>query len=250
MVVWGAADLAQGDLGRSKGLNRRMAAVAAGLVLAALSFLTWRQIRVWRSSYDLWSHCLAVTKDNYMAEDYVGTALLVQAYQSTGQRYSNEALVHFENAVRINPRDPISHLNIGADLHEHGYLREAMPQYQAVLGLTSDPHLVLKALIDLGAVSHQLGDFAAGRQYYFQALKLQPGNEVAFMNLGKLAMDERIQQLAQSASAAPSATAYLQLGQLQQAAEHPQEARASYLHALQLDPKTEEARRALQTLSP
>ena len=245
IVVWGAADLAQ-----NKGFNLRTCVAATALALAALSFLTWRQIGVWHSSYDLWSHCLAVTKDNYMAEDYVGTALLLETFQATGQRYSDEALVHFKNAVRINPRDAISHLNLGADLHEHGYLREALAQYQAVLGLTRDPHLVVKALIDLGAVSHQLGDFAGGRQYYIEALKLQPGNEIAFMNLGKLAMDERIQQLAQSALAAPSAAAYLQLGELQQAAEHIPEARASYRQALKLDPRTAEARHALDTLSP
>jgi protein O-mannosyl-transferase len=244
MVVWGASDLAQ-----SRGFNVRASAAVAGLALAALSFLTWRQIAVWRSSYDLWAHALQVTKDNFMAEDYVGTALLVQTYEATGQRYSDEALLHFRNAVRINPRDPISHLNLGADLHEHGYLREAIPQYKAVLSLTSDPHLVIKSLIDLGAASHQLGDFAGGRQYYIEALKLDPGNEIAFMNLGKLAMDERIQQLALSASAKPSAAAYLRLGQLQQAAEHIPEARASYLRALKLDPKMAEARRALHPLS-
>jgi len=63
-------------------------------------------------------------------------------------------------------------------------------------------------------------------------------------------MDERIQQLAQSALAAPSAAAYLQLGELQQAAEHIPEARASYQQALKLDPRTAEARHALDTLSP
>jgi Flp pilus assembly protein TadD len=244
MIVWGIADLVQ-----IEGWNPRAAIAVAGIALVILSALTWRQIGVWRSSYDLWSHALTVTKDNYMAEDYVGTALLVQTYEATGQRYNDEALIHFQNAVRIKPQDAISHLNLGADLHEHGRLREAMQQYMIVLQLTRDPHLVEKSLIDLGAAAHQLGDFAQGREYYMQVLKMDPGNAVAFENLGKLAMDERIQELAQAASAKPSASAYFQLGQIQQGAEHTTDARASYVQALKLDPKSTEVKQALDSLS-
>jgi protein O-mannosyl-transferase len=244
MIVWGAADLVE-----ARGLNVRVAMALAALALAVLSLMTWRQIGVWNSSYDLWAHALEVTRDNFMAEDYVGTALLVENFEAKGQRYSDEALVHFQNAVRINPHDPISHLNLGADLHEHGRLREAVQQYEAVLPLTNDPHLVEKTLIDLGAVAHQLGDFARGRNYYLQVLKMDPGNEIALDNLGKLVMDERIQQLAASASTAPSPAAYLQLGQLQQAAGHTPEALASYQQALRLNPKSVEVHRALDSLS-
>ncbi len=243
MAVWGAADLAQ-----SKGFNFRMPIAIALLVLAALSFLSWRQIRFWRSSFDLWSHALVVTKDNFMAEDYVGTALLLQTYEATGKRYSEEASVHFQNAVRINPKDPFSHLNLAADLHEHGRLQEAIEQYKAVLDLTSDSHLVVKTLIDLGAAYHQLGDYASAEKYYREALRLEPHNPVIFTSLGKLGMDERIQELKASATAKPSAPAYLQLGQLQQAAGYSSDASASFQTALKLNPEFMEARKALNSL--
>ena len=244
ILVWGGFDLAQ-----NRKLELRAVGVVAGLALAVLSFMTWRQIGVWKSSYDLWSHALEVTTDNYMAENYVGTAELVQTFEATGQRFSPEALVHFKNAVRINPADPISHLNLGADLHEHGHLPEAIEQYKAVLQLTRDPHLVEKSLLDLGAAEQQLGHFPEGREYDLQVLKMDPSSEVALDNLGKLAMEEQIQQLAHKASAAPSATAYFQLGELQQGAQHIPDAIASYQEALKLDPKFQEARRALDALS-
>jgi tetratricopeptide (TPR) repeat protein len=244
ILVWGGFDLAQ-----NRKLELRAVGVVAGLALAVLSFMTWRQIGVWKSSYDLWSHALEVTTDNYMAENYVGTAELVQTFEATGQRSSPEALVHFQNAVRINPADPISHLNLGADLHEHGHLPEAIEQYKAVLQLTRDPHLVEKSLLDLGAAEQQLGHFPEGREYDLQVLKMDPSSEVALDNLGKLAMEEQIQQLARKASAAPSATAYFQLGELQQGAQHIPDAIASYQEALKLDPKFQEARRALDALS-
>ena len=243
VAVWGAADFRQ-----ERRLRATPFAIAAGVVLVFFSILTWRQIAVWNSSFDLWSHALRVTKDNFLAEDYVGSAILLQNYEATGQRYSQEALVHFQNAVRINPEDPISHLNLGADLHEHGQLRDAVEQYKTVLLLTEDPHLVVKALIDLGAASHQLGDYAAARQYYREVLQRDPGNHVVFENMGKLAMDERIQQMSASVAAHPSADAYLQLGELQQAAGHPTAARASFQTALKMNPALPDAQEALNTL--
>jgi len=244
MVVWGAADFA----GKHK-FDERLSIAAVAVVLILLSLLTWRQIGYWHSSRDLWAHALDVTKANYMAEDYVGSALLVENYQATGQRHLDEALVHFQNAVRINPNDAISHLNLGADMHEHGQLHEAIEQYQTVLSLTQDPHLVAKSLIDLGAASQQLGDFAASEQYYREAQKLEPENNVIFLNLGKLGMAERVQELTASAAAHPTPAVYLQLGQLQQAVGMIADARRSFETALKLNPKFVEAQKALDGLS-
>ena len=243
IVVWRVADLIE-----ERNIALRPVAISALVVVFCLSLLTWRQIGVWRSSFDLWSHALDVTRDNFMAEDYVGSAILLDNYQKTGQRYSEAALVHFKNAVRINPEDPISHLNLGADLHEHGQLQEAIEQYQQVLNLTSDEHLVTKAYVDLGAANHQLGNFSEARQYYREALKRDPSNRVVFENMGKLGMDERIHQLAASASAHPTPEAYLLLGQLQQAASHLPEARASFETALKIKPDFPEAKAALDSI--
>ncbi|MGA7221155.1 MAG: tetratricopeptide repeat protein [Candidatus Sulfotelmatobacter sp.] len=244
IIVWGGVEIVD-----ARRWNDRTAMAVAGFVLIVLSVMTWRQIGVWNSSYELWSHALRNTRDNYMAEDYVGTSLLVQNYEATGQRYSAEATIHFTNAARINPQDAISHLNLGADFHEHGRLREAAQQYEAALRLTRDPHLLEKTLIDLGAVAQQMEDFDRGRKLYLEVLKMDPGNEVAFDNLGKLEMDEQIQQLSRAASASPSAAAYFQLGQLQQGAEHVNDARASYQQALKLNPKSVEVQRALDSVN-
>ena len=243
MVVWSVGDSIQ-----SRKLHLRRGVAAAAIAVAMLSFLTWRQIGVWNSSYNLWSHALENTENNYMAEDYVGTALLVKAYEEKGQRYSDEALVHFKNAARINPRDAISHLNLGADFQEHGKPAEAIQQYRQVLAFTEDPRLLVKVYIDLGAAFDQLGDFRTSRKFYEEALKIDPQNRVVFQNMGKLGMDQRIQQLESDASLNPSAKTYLQLGQLQQATGRVDEARASYKAALSLDHHSAAVRAALESL--
>jgi Tfp pilus assembly protein PilF len=244
-VVWGVADFAE-----ARRISLRSLAYGAAALLVLLSVLTWRQIGVWHSSYDLWAHTLKVTRDNFMAEDYVGSAILLQTYEATGQRFSDEAFVHFQNAARINPNDPISHLNIGAYLHEHGELRQAAEQYQFVQQLTADPHLLSKSLTDLGAVDEQLGDYSAAKDAYLRSLKFEPGNRTVFMNLGKLGMEERIQELTAAVSHLPSPNAYFQLGQLQQAVGRSSDARNSFQAALQLDPNFSNASDALNRLAP
>jgi protein O-mannosyl-transferase len=245
IVVWGIADLAE-----KRRIDTRLLRGGAVVVLVALALLTWRQIGYWRSSRDLWTHALRVTNDNYMAEDYVGSALLVENYEATGQRHLDEALVHFKNAVRINPNDAISHLNLGADMHEHGQLRDAIEQYQTVLSLTQDPHLVAKCFIDLGSAYQQLGDYAASEQYFREAQKMEPDNEAIFLDLGKLGMAKRARELSTAAAAHPTPGVYLQLGQLQQAAGMISEARQSYETALKLNPKFVEAQKALASVDP
>jgi len=244
MVVWGVAGWA-----RTRRVKLQWCVMTSAVILAALTVLTWRQIGTWRNSRALWEHALRVTKNNYMAEDYIGVDLLFQNYETSGQRYSSEALVHFQNAVRINPRDPISHINLGADLQEHGKFQEAIEQYQTVLKLTQKRDLIMKTWIDMGAAYQQMGDLPTARRFYLQVLKMDPGNQVAFTNLGRLGMEERIQQLAASASTHPSPEAYLQLGKVQQIAGRVADARASYQTALKLDPKFSEARNALNSLA-
>jgi protein O-mannosyl-transferase len=245
IVVWGVADLAE-----KRRIDTRFLRGGAVVILVALALLTWRQIGYWRSSRDLWTHVLQVTNDNYMAEDYVGSALLVENYEATGQRHLDEALVHFKNAVRINPNDAISHLNLGADMHEHGQLREAIEQYQTVLSLTQDPHLVAKCFIDLGAAYQQLGDYVASEHYYREAQKMEPDNQAIFLDLGELSMAKRARELSTAAAAHPTPGAYLQLGQLQQAAGMIPDARQSYETALKLSPNFVEAQKALASIGP
>lgn len=272
MMVWGVADLAQ-----SRDWNPRALVAVGAAVLVVLSAITWRQIGFWHSSRELWFHALDVTKDNYMAEDYVGSALLIDAYSKSGERRLDEALVHFRNAARINPYDAISHLNLGADLHERGELKEAMAEYNNVLSLTHDPHLAAKAYIDMGAASQQLGDLNAAEQYYNEAEKYEPGSPALSINREKLAraknpgapksaaevltedaslmargqasMNKKIRELAASAAAKPSLAAYLELGELQQAAGEIDGARSSFEMAVKLDPKSADAQAALNALN-
>ena len=246
MVVWGIAELTAINFQRKR--VPVFATVGMGLLITLLSVLTLRQLGTWRSSNDLWSHALKVTSDNYLAEDYMGSALLVQAYETTGQRYSDEATVHFRNAVRINPHDAIGHLNLGADFHEHGKLTEAIDEYSEVLRATSDEHLRAKAYIALGSAYGQLHRFNEAEQAYRMATQLEPGNQGLFLRIGQLGMEEKIAELSEDALAHPAPQTYVALGQLQQSLGRIEEAQRSFGQALKLDPKSEDARSGLAAI--
>ena len=65
--------------------------IPAICVLLALSVATHRQLSYWASNYDLWTHTLAVTDKNFIAEDNLGGALLLMDKP-------DEAYSHFQAA--------------------------------------------------------------------------------------------------------------------------------------------------------
>jgi Tfp pilus assembly protein PilF len=245
VVIWASADLCA-----DKKINVRAQRAVSGAALLVLSFLTWRQIHTWESSFALWSHSLQVTGDNYVAEDFVGTTLLEDAFKATGESCADQALVHFQNAVRINPQDALGHLNVGFCRQARGRLRDAVAEYQIALQWARNRYVKSRAYINLGGAYDELGDLQTAGDYFNQALRIFPHDADILQALAKLEVEKRIEELSRAASAHPTAPAYLQLAQLQQEVGHLPEARASYERALRLDPKMAEARSALKSLEP
>jgi len=243
MVVWGLADIPS-----SRQIDFKFSAVLAALVLVALAVLTRHQLTFWDSSFAMWSHSLEITSENYVAEDFVGSTLLEEAYQEGGESCADSALQHFERAVRINPQDSVGHLNVGFCRQARGRLQDALAEYTAALRSAPNKYLRSRALLNLGAIHDTLGNFQTSREFLEQALQLYPDDPDIRSGLAQLEGDEKIATLSAQARNHPSAEEYLQLGRLQQSMGHPQDARVSYQKTLALDPKSIEAKSALVEL--
>ena len=236
-LVWSAADLA--DKLRIPQLAR---VLLASVILLLLAFLTVRQISYWQTSIDLWSHTLQVTDNNLVAEDNLGVALL--------ELGDNEgALPHFQNAARINPLDALSHINIGADYQEHQQWTEALAEYTKAVHLANDPNLLTLTYKNLGSVYRQLGDRSQAEESYRQALQINPQDQTAFLALGVLGREHRVQDLKLSLEKDPNADGYLKLGQLLQQAGRTDDARDAFTRSVALGDKSGEARKALAALA-
>jgi Flp pilus assembly protein TadD len=242
MIAWGIADLAD-----SKQIGLVVRVIPAACVLLALSFATNRQLGYWSSNYDLWTHAVAVTGRNFIAQDNLGGALLWLGK-------TDEAYLHFQAAAEINPLDPMSRSNLGAYLQEHGHMAEAIEKYNRVITLTSDPGLLAATYANLGAAYRKLGEDEKARTSYDQALRLNPNQYNAYLGLGELLekqsrLDDAISNYSKAVELRPTDTGFLLLGRALERTGRRSEALAAYQAALKLSPEMPEAQHAVDALS-
>jgi len=242
MIAWGIADLAD-----SKQIGLVVRVIPAACVLLALSFATNRQLGYWSSNYDLWTHAVAVTGRNFIAQDNLGGALLWLGK-------TDEAYLHFQAAAEINPLDPMSRSNLGAYLQEHGHMAEAIEKYNRVITLTSDPGLLAATYANLGAAYRKLGEDEKARTSYDQALRLNPNQYNAYLGLGELLekqsrLDDAISNYSKAVELRPTDTGFLLLGRALERTGRRSEALAAYQTALKLSPEMPEAQHAVDALS-
>ncbi len=242
MIAWGAADLAD-----SRHLGWVARVIPATCILIALSFVTNRQLGYWSSNYDLWTHALAVTDRNFVAQNNLGGALLLLGKPDA-------AYSHFQAAAEINPNDPMSHSNLGAYLQEHGKLPEAMAQYERTISLTSDAGLLAATYANLGSAYRNLGEDEKARDSYDQALRLNPNQYNVYLGLGQLLekqnrLDDAIHNYSKSVELRPTDAGFMFLGHALAAAGRRPEALAAYQAALKISPEMPEAQHEVDALS-
>jgi protein O-mannosyl-transferase len=243
LLIWGLEDLRS-----ERNIDLRIAIAAAGAVILTLSILTWRQVHTWESTLALWSHSLEITPENYVAEDSVGTVLLEDGVKSRGQSCVDEALLHFQRAVRIYPKDSLGHLDVGFCEQVRGRFQEAIDQYEIALQTARTKRLKSRAYLNLGAAYDDQGVFDRARQYFERGAAIAPQDPQIQRALAKVEAEQTVVSLSRSVATDPTATAYMQMGRLQEELGRIIDARASFENALRLDPQLAQARNALDQL--
>jgi protein O-mannosyl-transferase len=108
----------------------RAAVVTAIAIVAVLGVLTWRQSRVWHDSRTLWTHALQVSPSS-IAHAKVGVLL-----EEEGQ--TEEAIVHFREAVRLRADNYYAENNWGIALGKAWRFDEALDHFEAALRIKPD----------------------------------------------------------------------------------------------------------------
>ena len=230
------------NVGHRVFMDRRWALSAGFVVLAGLALFTTKQLKFWNSSYDLWTHTLQLTVNNFVAEENLASSLV-----ALGR--TDEELPHFLAAEQIVPQNLISRMNLGAALLHTGRYTDAVEHFQAILSLSKDQTMLLGAYQGLGVADAKLGDRAQARKYFLKALQMDHSDRISLYNLGLLETEEGIDKLSAVVSAHPTADGYLQLGQFLQSDNRIAEAQSAYQKALRLDPGLAEAKQALEALN-
>ncbi len=194
------------------------ATVAGASILSACLVLTENQLRYWHDSESLFTHALAVTRDNALARLNLGAAFeeqnepekaLIeyrQALQLDPRRpeiYNNigkllndagkpeAALDYCRTAVQLNSKSPFSHNNLGLALMELCRFEEAMGQFSAAAQLDAgyaSPHF------QMGRILLKQGRDAEALPHFHEALRIEPDNLPMLIYLARvLAADDNPQ---------------------------------------------------------
>jgi len=142
-------------------------------VIAALMMTARIQTAYWRDNETLWSHTLACTENNYIAQNNLGNALLEKGLLDA-------AVAHFQSALDINPGSAEPHNNLGNALHQEGHLDEAIAQYQKALDLWPS---YAEAHYDLGNALSDKGQLDEAITHFQKALDLKPHQAKTYNNL-------------------------------------------------------------------
>jgi hypothetical protein len=133
--------------------------VLGAVVAGALGFLlagAETQLQYWRNSVALFSHTVAVTRNNILAEYNLAEALARQGDEA-------QAVVHYQRALAIEPNrveahynsQTQAHYNLGLIFREHKQWAEAAAQFRACL--REDPNLT-RARDNLDAVLREMSN--------------------------------------------------------------------------------------------
>jgi Flp pilus assembly protein TadD len=165
LLTWSAMDLLRN--------HRAVLAGVATIILAALIFCARTQTAYWQNSESLWAHALACTSDNYIAHNSLGNVLFQKGRV-------DEAIVQFQQVLKIKPDYIDAHLNLGNALLQKGSMDEAIVQYEQVLQIKPDDAL---AHSNLGAALYQKGNLDGAIAQYRQALQSDSNSTLARINL-------------------------------------------------------------------
>jgi tetratricopeptide (TPR) repeat protein len=97
---------------------------AIAILSLGLAILTRAQLKYWQNDLTLWERTVAVTSNNYRAENLYGVALTDAGRLEDGIR-------HYEAALRAWPESPEAHNNLGAARMEQGRYQDAVREFEA-----------------------------------------------------------------------------------------------------------------------
>lgn len=240
MVAWGIHDVLAG-----RHAFRFVAPAGAAVAIVGVAVLAQRQVRYWRDDLTLWSHALAVTNGNARAHNNLANAL-------SDRRRVADAVVHYREAIRIQPNFGEAHSNLANSLAGQGLIDEATREYIVALQYRpTDPF----AHNGLGSILDEQGKVAEAIAHYEAALRVAPDMVGARNNLGVALVkqgrvDDAIREFLEAIRVNPTAAnIHYNLGVTLTQRGDTAQARRHLETSVQLDPSFAPARQALALLT-
>lgn len=171
LALFGPALIAAWTLAQAKG---KAVPVIYGVFLAACVCLSLSQIRVWNDSQALFSRSLVINPDSPWMQYNLANALRYQGR-------TEEAIPHYEEALRLDPDYASAHCNLGQALADRGDKLGAVAHLREALRLKPDFPI---AHLCLGLQLADAGQTRAAIREWQETVRLWPENLDARYNLG------------------------------------------------------------------
>ena len=170
-AAWGVeAILPRNAIARGARAAIAVAAVGAWIVL------TRAQVAVWKDDLSLFGHAVAVTEDNAVAHDLLGTALADRGRLAESER-------EYRRAVELAPRNVEFHTNLGILLGLQERFEEALASYRTAIEL--DPTYG-NAFLNRGVTLANLGRLDEAIESLTEGIRLRPDRADAVTLLEEL----------------------------------------------------------------
>lgn len=240
-VVWFFAEEAE-----QLRLSTAIVAATFVVLMAPYYVVARTQIGYWKDSYTLFEHTLQVTKNNGMAENNMGAALM-----ELGDRERAEP--HFAAAVRLIPSLASAHYNLAVILQRQNRLQDAAQEYAATIATSNDAAELAPAHNNLGILYLMVKNFPAATRELTAAIAVNPNEQNSYIGRGMVEMqtsnfDAAIGDFSTAARMGASPLAYYWLGRSFEAKGESQGAVKAYSAALRLAPGMSDARVRLEAL--
>jgi tetratricopeptide (TPR) repeat protein len=247
-------------------LRKAPSFVLCGVFLLLLGFLTWRQTAIYHDLVTLYTETLTKNAGCWMAHYNLGIALndrgkpdeaighyqqaiklrpsYAEAHYNLGRILAQKgqldaAVAHYDKALEINPADAEAHNNLGVSLFGSGRVDEAIAHYRKALGIQPD---YAEASCNLANALLSKRDLDGAIVHYLACLALSPDQAEAQYNLASALlrtgrMDEAIAHYQKVLELRPeNADAHANLGSVFLAKGLVRDAIAQYRDALRIAP--------------
>jgi tetratricopeptide (TPR) repeat protein len=172
-ITWTAADATAGI--------RQLQSFVTFTAVAVTVTLAWcacHQTCYWRNSESLWLQTLAVTKNNDLAHNNLGSV-----WWKSGR--VDDAIREYQAALKITPESPVARNNLGSAFLKQGKVVEAIEEFRRVL--SRDPQSITGRFNLAGALLRS-GRATEAVAEYEKVLAIKPDFAQAHLALGHALM--------------------------------------------------------------
>jgi Tfp pilus assembly protein PilF len=169
ILSWGISSLIKNEDKRGKILFP--ASIAC---LSIMSVLSWQQCGYWKNDFELFSHALQVTNNNYMAHAHVGHALFKKGK-------IEKAIYHYNKAIGIRPSYEDAYSLRGIAYDKIGQYQQAINDFNEVITLNPD---YIKAYDNKAVIYDKLGQYQKVIENLNETIRIKPDDPVAYYNRG------------------------------------------------------------------